>query len=231
MAGESARSRARRLRQSAEHWESVSEAEEVTATALMALPPSWTVLHGPDWPGERFANIDHVVVGPPGVFVIDTKLWSGQVTVENGVLWQSGQDRSPACWGAAAAAKSLAELVSSVRPDHVQAVVCLADEDIPMAWVDGVMVCSSAQLVSQLTEYAEVLPGGLALAVATDVDRRLRSVVQAVSIQRAGPKRRPFTALVLGVLAVAVAVALLGQPEMLTSLADDVKDWAGGLGK
>jgi hypothetical protein len=231
MAGESARARAKRLRQSAEHWESGSEAEETTGTALMALPPSWTVVQDLAWPGQRFANVDHVVVGPPGVFVIDTKLWTGRVTLEDGVLWQNGQDRSPAVWGAASAAKSLAGLVSSVRPDHVHPIVCIADGDLPVGWVDGVTVCTSAQLVDELIGYPEVLPGGLARAVGRDVDRRLHLPPERPASVKKAPKRRPFSALVLGILAAALAVVMLAQPEALTSLADDVLDWAGNLGQ
>lgn len=40
--------------------------------------------------GASIGNIDHIVVGPTGVFVIDAKNWKGKVTYVNGVL-----DRSP----------------------------------------------------------------------------------------------------------------------------------------
>ncbi len=169
--------------------------------------------------------------GPPGVFVIDTKLWTGRVTLEDGVLWQDERDNSAAVWGVASAARSLSGLVSSVRPDHVHAVVCLAEGDIAVGWVDGVMVCTSAQLVDELTAYPEVLPGGLARAVGKDVDRRLRPVEGSESVRKPAPKRRPFAALVLGVLALAFGLSLLAQPEAITTLADDVLDWASNLGQ
>ena len=172
-----------------------------------------------------------MVVGPAGVFVIDTKAWTGQVVLEDGVLWQNGHDRSPAVWGAAAAAKSLSELVSSVRPDHVHAVVCLAEADIPVGWVDDVMVCTAAQLVPELTALPEVLPGGLARAVGRDVDRRLHPDQRSAPATAPGPASGvPSRALVLGVLAVALAVALLTQSDAVTALADDLVEWAGSLG-
>ena len=42
-------------------------------------------------------HIDHVVVGPTGVFALETKFWSGKVTVEEGRILLGGQlpDRSP----------------------------------------------------------------------------------------------------------------------------------------
>lgn len=41
----------------------------------------------------RDGNIDMVVVGPTGVFVVDAKRWSGSVTVDGGVLRQNGHGR------------------------------------------------------------------------------------------------------------------------------------------
>lgn len=212
-------------------WDTGSDAEETTAAALMALLPSWTVIDRPSWPGGRFANVDHVVIGPGGVFVIDTKAWTGKVMVEDGMLWQNGQDRSPAVWGAAAAGRSLCELVSSVRPDHVHPVVCLAEASIAVGWVDEVMVCTTAQLVAQLTAHPEVLPGGLARAVGRDVDRSLGPDQRSPSVQQSRPaQRRPFGVLVLGVLTVTVAVALLTASDLVASLANDLVEWAGELG-
>jgi hypothetical protein len=202
----------------------------------MALPPSWTVLHNPTWPGRRFDNIDHVVVGPSGVFVIDTKSWSGRITVEHGLLLQGGRDQSPAVWGSAAAARSLSGLVPSVRPDHVHAVVCVAEGPHRVARVDDVMVCSPAQLVAELAGRAEVLPGGLSTTIAADVGRHLNPVEPSAQLTSQdfaldrGHRRRPYVALVLVVLAIAVAVALVSQPDVLTSFVDDVRDSFAELG-
>ena len=42
------------------------------------------------WPGSRTANVDFIVIGPSGVFLIDAKAW-GQVSIHNGRVFQ-GQD-------------------------------------------------------------------------------------------------------------------------------------------
>lgn len=89
MAGESAREFARRQREkaarlegSAERWERGAQGEDVTAAALDDLAGrGWTTFHDVRWPGRPRANIDHIVVGPTGVFVIDTKNWSGDIRV------------------------------------------------------------------------------------------------------------------------------------------------------
>ncbi|MEU6174589.1 nuclease-related domain-containing protein [Streptantibioticus parmotrematis] len=60
------------------------EGERIVGAALERLPePDWRVLHAVRWPTG--ADIDHVVVGPPGVFTVNTKhhanasVWTGDV--------------------------------------------------------------------------------------------------------------------------------------------------------
>ena len=102
-AGESARERSRRARQKSEQlvryadrWEKGAQCESRTASALSQLGPEWTAWHDLRWPGRRYANIDHLVVGPGGIFVIDSKNWSGDISVRDGVLRQNGYRRESA---------------------------------------------------------------------------------------------------------------------------------------
>jgi hypothetical protein len=53
----------------------------------------FVVLHDRHWPGTRRSNIDHLVVGPSGVFVVDTKSWAGTVAVGGGMLSCDGEAR------------------------------------------------------------------------------------------------------------------------------------------
>jgi hypothetical protein len=57
-------------------------------------PDGFEVLHDVHLPGRPRAWIDHVVVGPSGVFVLNTETWSGPVTVEEGTLRQNGYSRA-----------------------------------------------------------------------------------------------------------------------------------------
>ena len=67
-----------------ENWATGAEGERKTERALRKLAKSgWIVLH--DLPGRR-GNIDHVVVGPPGLFVLDSKAPSGALEVRGGRL-------------------------------------------------------------------------------------------------------------------------------------------------
>ena len=80
-------------RQSTTAWRIGARGEEATATRLTQLPESFRVLHDLPMPGSR-ANIDHVVVGPTGVFTVETKNYQSGVEIKRGTVWASGRDRS-----------------------------------------------------------------------------------------------------------------------------------------
>jgi hypothetical protein len=84
-------------------WRRGAQGERRTAKRLRPLThQGWVVLHDraiPGFPG----NVDHLVIGPTGVFVLDSKLWSGRaVTVADGVLYVGGYpvDLRPTLWEA-----------------------------------------------------------------------------------------------------------------------------------
>jgi hypothetical protein len=87
-------------------WGSI--AEEWTAAIINDLGPSWSFEH--DIPRER-GNWDHVIVGPPGVFLIDTKRATRPARVANDVLLVGRVQQTGASFRAAAAelAGALAE--------------------------------------------------------------------------------------------------------------------------
>lgn len=75
-----------------ERWRTGAEGEKATAKALRKLPAGWQLVHDLD---IGRGNIDHVAVGPPGVFVLDSKKLSGVVSVTAGVLsvrWREDPD-------------------------------------------------------------------------------------------------------------------------------------------
>lgn len=165
MAGESARDLARRQRekaerllQSAERYEKGAAGEEATALALSALPATeWTVFHDVRWPDRKLANIDHVVVGPPGVFVIDTKNWSGSVTIADGILRHNGYRREPSVAGAAEAALAITRLVPDVSPAHVFPVMCFVSERSLSGFARDVAICTTENVAQVLLTRAPVL--------------------------------------------------------------------------
>jgi hypothetical protein len=164
-AGESAydvarrqREKAARLERSAELWERGAQGEVEVARALESLPDGWVVLHDLAWPGRPRANLDHVVIGPGGVFVVDAKNWSGRLEVRDQVLVQNGRRREPTVASAAEAAIAVQALIS--LPNLCMGVLCFVRDEPLTGWARDVMVCSTANLVEMLTSRPHVLEAG-----------------------------------------------------------------------
>ena len=195
MAGESARASARRQREkaerllrSAELWERGADGEEATGSVLARLPAdTWTVFHDIRWPGRRFANIDHVVVGPPGVFVIDSKNWSGRIQVDCDVLRQNGRQRESAVAGAADAAIALGQLLSTIDVSRVHPVLCFVRDEPVTGWARDVMVCSTATLEQMLLSRPASFVPMRVRGIVTEVDAVIRAAAAAPAVS---PSRR-----------------------------------------
>jgi hypothetical protein len=69
-------------------WRRGANGERRTARLLASLERrGWAVLHDLAIPGSA-ANIDHLVIGPGGVFVIDSKQYGGRLQLDGyGMLW------------------------------------------------------------------------------------------------------------------------------------------------
>ncbi len=158
----------------AEMYERGAEGEARTAGVLASLPPEWTTLHDLQWPGRRLANIDHVVIGPGGIFVIDSKNWSGRVELTQNVLRQNGRSREQAVAGCADSALAVSELLgpfaSSVAP-----VLCLVRDEPVSGWVRDVMICSTVTLTQMLLTRPTVLTPAQLAEVWARLQLELRS--------------------------------------------------------
>ena len=78
-------------------WRRGAAGERRTARLLSPLERhGWAVLHDLAVPGSR-ANIDHLVIGPGGLFVIDSKHYRGRLQLDgSGRLWRGGYSLAPA---------------------------------------------------------------------------------------------------------------------------------------
>lgn len=81
--------RALRSRQGSFEAGAVGE-QRVVRVLVDMVDTGWTVLPDRRWPGTRKANIDILLVGPGGVFVIDVKNWR-RPRIEHGRLWRDQQ--------------------------------------------------------------------------------------------------------------------------------------------
>jgi Nuclease-related domain len=75
----------------ARSWQRGAAGERHTARLLDRLTrDGYVVFHDLAAPGNTSANVDHLVIGPSGVFVVDSKQWTGQVRQSNdGLVWHN----------------------------------------------------------------------------------------------------------------------------------------------
>ena len=162
MAGESARAYARRKREKgerlireAERWERGAAGEAATAAQLDTLrAQGWVVFHDVRWPGRPRANIDHIAIGPGGVFVIDSKNWAGSIAVRDGVLLQNGRRRESTVAGAGEAALAITGLLGDLPATGV---LCFVRDEPLNGSARDVMVCSTSNLTAMLTSRPPIL--------------------------------------------------------------------------
>ncbi|WP_299050207.1 NERD domain-containing protein [uncultured Nocardioides sp.] len=122
-----------------------------TAAALSGLDPDrWHVLA--DWPvpGEPRAHVEHVVVGPPGVLVVDSKNWNGAVRTAQGVLRQDGSRRERDLAEAARTAGVVREALGLDEDVPVIGVLCFVPPAMVTGWIGEVLLCATGDVVAVL---------------------------------------------------------------------------------
>lgn len=91
-----ARVRADALELEAGAWAAGADGERRVAALLNRLPEGWCVHHDRLLrPGRSQTNLDHIVIGPSGVYLVDTKNWAGGTSVHEGTVWQHASSSSP----------------------------------------------------------------------------------------------------------------------------------------
>jgi Nuclease-related domain len=77
-----------RVSQDARNWQRGARGEQRTARQLARLTRhGWVVFHDLAVPDSR-ANADHLIIGPAGVFLVDSKSWRGHLAfAPDGTLW------------------------------------------------------------------------------------------------------------------------------------------------
>jgi hypothetical protein len=119
-------------------WRRGAHGEQRTARLLAPLErQGYQVFHDLAIPGSA-ANVDHLVVGPTGVFVIDSKRYRGQLHYSAGRLWHGRRslDRTLATlwWEATQVAETL-----GFGPDlHIYPVLCVHVARLP--WLRELLV-------------------------------------------------------------------------------------------
>jgi hypothetical protein len=140
-------------------WAHGAGGEEMVAAALDArCRPEVAVLHDRRTPGAR-ANIDHIAVGPSGVWVVDTKRYKGKIQVAKPLfgpakLKIAGRDQTKLVAGLIRQVELVAPAVGGVLTDvPVRGAFCFVEGDLPLLGtpsVDGILLLHRRSLAKRL---------------------------------------------------------------------------------
>jgi Nuclease-related domain len=136
----------RRPRPDPERWLRGAAGEQATAELLDRLSARrWAVLHDRRLPGTR-ANVDHLVIGPRGVWVLDSKAYRAPLRAGWRKVWAGDHlvDTGPVVWEA--------EIVADRLDVDVRALVVVHGSGLPRRGrrVGGVRVIPADALLHRL---------------------------------------------------------------------------------
>ncbi|MPY12083.1 NERD domain-containing protein [Arthrobacter bussei] len=151
---------ARRTKQA---WLAGAEGEQRVGDQLSRLEAEgWAVLHDVHWPGRPKANLDHILVGPGGVLVIDAKNWSGDVRLRDGDLRQNGFSRRREMEKALDQGAAVAALLEPQHRTLTQAWICLVGQpELLPSPTGGVTILGMDHLVEAVRTLPPVLEPAL----------------------------------------------------------------------
>lgn len=145
--------------------------EEAVADVLARLPSSYWVLHSVS---TGHGDVDHVVIGPTGVFALETKAWEGAFYRSRGRLFCNGRPAEHVLRQARAAAMQVRELLLDAGIDlWVEAVVVAARASVsgsPMRFRKADVV-SIADVVDLVTARRRSLSSSAVLRVVASLVR------------------------------------------------------------
>jgi hypothetical protein len=145
-------------------WRQGAKGERQTARLLAKLDrDGWRVLHDLAIPGSH-ANIDHLAIGPGGVWVIDSKLWGSRVWWDPRHGWMHGQaaitpELNTTRWEATQVEQALADTLEGAARHlpggygiDVQLAWCVHGEPLPggRLVVDGEPIVNPRHLLGLL---------------------------------------------------------------------------------
>jgi hypothetical protein len=157
-------------------WRRGAAGEQRTARLLGPLErQGWVVLHDLAVPGSR-ANLDHLVIGPGGVFVVDSKQFRGRLQLDpSGRLWHGRYPLAPTLRAVSFEADRAAQVLAD---SHVVVpIVAVHGAQVPWGKVvtQGVPVVSARRLPSMLRTLPAVLGPERVAALAHQARSRFRA--------------------------------------------------------
>ncbi|WP_374009875.1 UvrD-helicase domain-containing protein [Leifsonia sp. LS-T14] len=134
--------------------------ERQVAGSLAPLSAAgYSFLHDRGWPGSRSrAQIDHVLVGPGGLFIVDTKAWA-DVEIAAGRIFRGQADVTDDLGGLADVGYGTEAVMAELglAPGEVHVVVVLAGRRMPPTEVGGAVVVGERQAATYINSYGRRL--------------------------------------------------------------------------
>ena len=135
--------------------------EEAVAGLMARLPDDWHVFH--DFEAGRY-HVDHVLIGPAGVFAIETKNWRDPVMLESGELIVGGHvpNHPPIAQVTAESKAVKASLERAGWTGEVVPVVCFASGTFQGGFTSSgkVLVANAEAFMKWLAEQPAVCASG-----------------------------------------------------------------------
>ena len=134
-----------------------SVAPHVERDVIAALKPltdiGYRLLPNRGWPGLRNTQVDLVVVGPSGLYIVDTKSWS-DVTIEDGRVYRQDTDVTDDLASLADLAYTTEAAMADIglAPGEVHALVVLAGRSNIRARIGTVEMAAETQAASYILE-------------------------------------------------------------------------------
>lgn len=133
--------------------------EERVSRILSELPAGYHVFNDYVACGR---HVDHVVVGPAGVFAVETKCWAGRVTVEDGHILLDGSlpSRAPLAQVLDEAARVRASLAAAGEHVRVTPLLVFASNTFAshIAETGGAIVLNAAELLRSFSQSRTAIP-------------------------------------------------------------------------
>jgi Nuclease-related domain len=164
-----------RVSQDAPNWARGARGEHRTARQLRRLTRhGWIVFHDLAIPGSE-ANADHLVIGPPGTFLLDSKNWRGRLAVApDGTLWYGSHPVTATLTTISWEAQGIADALTI--PAHlIQPIMVVHGSTIPWGeqYLGGVAILPAARLVATLLALPPLLTDRQVIQLADRTTARL----------------------------------------------------------
>jgi hypothetical protein len=157
-------------------WRIGALGEERTGELLAPLEAQgFRLIHDRQIPRSQ-ANIDHIVVGPPGVFIVETKNYAGRVKIRGDGVWVAGRRRTEIV---AQAKREAAAVAAVIAPTPVAPLLCVHRAEL--GWfkmeADGVRIVGPKEMLKLLRKAPVQLTSEEVARLAERIERGLKPAV------------------------------------------------------